>query len=223
MLLFPSLSSGLSPSVLLSSLAPFLPSSHPFSAPFLSPCLPPPISSFCFLFPSHTLSPHHLTPTPNTIWIERTAKIVLIFLISVFAQLPLMLTSCNLLKVKSLSRVWLFCSLPGSSIHGIFQARVLEWAAISFSRRSSWPRDWTQVSRIVGRHFTIWATRESKINVIALLSWYFPSAACGVVSYVYVSYLPNSSLSSQRVGTLVHKILCPPKRPANVLCWIDVF
>ena len=52
------------------------------------------------------------------------------------------------------------CSLPGSSVHGIFQARVLEWVAISFSRRSSWPRDWTQVSRIVDRRFTVWATRE---------------------------------------------------------------
>ena len=41
------------------------------------------------------------------------------------------------------------CSPPGSSVHGIFQARVLEWVAISFSRRSSRPRDWTLVSRIV--------------------------------------------------------------------------
>ena len=47
------------------------------------------------------------------------------------------------------------CSLPGSPVHGIFQARVLEWAAISFSRGSSRPRDRTWVSRIVGRHFTI--------------------------------------------------------------------
>ena len=52
------------------------------------------------------------------------------------------------------------CSPPGSSIHGIFQARILEWVTISFSRRSSWPRDWTEVSRIVGRCFTVWATRE---------------------------------------------------------------
>ena len=50
------------------------------------------------------------------------------------------------------------CSLLGSSIHGILQARILEWVAISFSRRSSWPRDWTWVSHIVGRCFTIWAT-----------------------------------------------------------------
>ena len=53
------------------------------------------------------------------------------------------------------------CSLPGSSIHGIFQARVLEWVAISFSRRSSRPRDRTQVSCIAGRCFTVWATREA--------------------------------------------------------------
>ena len=47
------------------------------------------------------------------------------------------------------------CSLPGSSIHGIFQARVLEWVAVSFSRGSSWLRDWTRVSRIAGGCFTL--------------------------------------------------------------------
>ena len=42
------------------------------------------------------------------------------------------------------------CSLPGSSIHGIFQARILEWVAISFSKGSSWPRDRTWVSCLAG-------------------------------------------------------------------------
>ena len=56
------------------------------------------------------------------------------------------------------------CSLPGSTIHGIFQARILEWVAISFSRRSSQPKDWTRVSSIVGRRFTIWATRETLLS-----------------------------------------------------------
>ena len=51
-------------------------------------------------------------------------------------------------------------SLLGSSVHGIIQAIVLEWIAISFSRGSSQPRAWTWVSRIVDRRFTIWATRE---------------------------------------------------------------
>ena len=53
------------------------------------------------------------------------------------------------------------CSLPGFSVHGILQARILEWVVISFSRRSSWPRNWTWVSCTVGRHFTVWATREA--------------------------------------------------------------
>ena len=41
------------------------------------------------------------------------------------------------------------CSLPGSSVHEMFQARIREWVAISFSRRSSQPRDWTQVSTFI--------------------------------------------------------------------------
>ena len=55
------------------------------------------------------------------------------------------------------------CSLPGSSVHGIFQAIVLEWISISFSRGSSQPRDQTQVSHIVDRCLTIWATREAPL------------------------------------------------------------
>ena len=54
------------------------------------------------------------------------------------------------------------CSLSGSSVHGIFQARVLEWIAISFFRGSSWPRNQTQVSLIAGKSFTILATREAQ-------------------------------------------------------------
>ena len=60
--------------------------------------------------------------------------------------------------VKSQRCDWLFwdlkdCSLPGS-VHGILQARILEWVAISFSRGSSPPRDWTGLSHIVGEFFT---------------------------------------------------------------------
>ena len=53
------------------------------------------------------------------------------------------------------------CSSPGSSVHGILQARILEWLAISFSRVSSQPRDWTWVFYITGRFFTVCATREA--------------------------------------------------------------
>ena len=52
-------------------------------------------------------------------------------------------------------------SLPGSSVHGILQARILEWVAISFSRGSSQTRDRIWVSHMAGGRFTIWATREA--------------------------------------------------------------
>ena len=51
---------------------------------------------------------------------------------------------------------------PNSSVHGILQVRVLEWVAISFSRGSSQPRDWTEVSCLAGRRLTLWATREAQ-------------------------------------------------------------
>ena len=53
------------------------------------------------------------------------------------------------------------CSPPGSSVHGILQARILVWVAISFSRGSCRLRDRTQVSFIAGRRFNLWATREA--------------------------------------------------------------
>ena len=62
---------------------------------------------------------------------------------------------------------WLFfvpmdCSPPGSSVHGISQARILEWVAISFSRGSSGIRDWTCVSCIGRLTFYLWATGEAR-------------------------------------------------------------
>ena len=70
-------------------------------------------------------------------------------------------------KVKLLGHVWLFATLwmdgnpPGSSVHGILQARILDWVAIPFSRESSRLKDWTQVSCTAGGFFTVWATREA--------------------------------------------------------------
>ena len=65
------------------------------------------------------------------------------------------------------------CSLPGSSVHGILQTRILEWVAIPFSKGSSQPRDQTQVSCIADRFFTVWATREAhftSVNPIQCMS-----------------------------------------------------
>ena len=63
------------------------------------------------------------------------------------------------------------CSLPDSSINGILQVRVPEWVAISFSRGSSWPGDWTQVSHTAGRGFTVWATREAGGKEEEIKTW----------------------------------------------------
>ena len=72
------------------------------------------------------------------------------------------------------SRVQLFsdpmdCSPPGSSVHGISQARILEWAAISFSKASSPPRDWTCISCIGRWVLYCWATWEVPLLTLLLL------------------------------------------------------
>ena len=67
------------------------------------------------------------------------------------------------------------CGLPGSSVYGILQAKILEWVAIPFSRWSSLPRDWTWVSCITGRFFTVWAIREvtkALITKAVSFSWF---------------------------------------------------
>ena len=71
-------------------------------------------------------------------------------------------TSMYLLVSQSCPALWhpMDYSPPGFSVHGIYQARILEWVAISFSRGSSQPRDQTRVSCIASQFFTIWATSE---------------------------------------------------------------
>ena len=76
-------------------------------------------------------------------------------------------------------------SAPGSSVHGILQARILEWVAIPFSRGSSWHRNWTQVSCIAGKFLTIWATREIPISWLPG-TWYTISCGMNVVHHSYV-------------------------------------
>ena len=76
--------------------------------------------------------------------------------------------------VCQVAYVWCFASLwpqslPGSSVHGILQARILEQLAIPSSKGSCPPRDRTRVSCIVGRRFTVWATREGAGSSNSLL------------------------------------------------------
>ena len=71
-------------------------------------------------------------------------------------------------KWKSLSCVWLFVHPMDYTVHGILQARILEWVAIPFSRGFSRSRNWTKVTCVAGRFFTNWNIRET-IVIIELL------------------------------------------------------
>ena len=98
-------------------------------------------------------------------------QIVNVFVLFLWKMLLLGLTlfSWNSLNLKVKVAQWcpMLCDpmhyrRPGYFVHGILQARILEWVAILFSRGSSQPRDWTQVPCIAGRSFTVWATREAQ-------------------------------------------------------------
>ena len=74
-------------------------------------------------------------------------------------------------------------NLPGFSVHGIFQARILEWVAISSSRRSSWPRHQTWVSCIAGGFFTIESPEKPMICLCYLLSHFCRVHLCDPMDY----------------------------------------
>ena len=82
-------------------------------------------------------------------WLSKSYQLWLCMLCSVAQSCP---TLCNPMN----------CSPPGSSVREVLQARILEWVTMPSSRGSSHPRDWTQVSHIAGRFFTIWTTREAQ-------------------------------------------------------------
>ena len=127
------------------------------------------------------------------------------------------------------------CSPPGSSVRGIFQARVLQWVAISFSRESSQLRDRTQVSCTAGRCFTIWATRNPPIYVSILFQILFPFKSlqsveqvslCNTVDPCWLSVLNIAvctyhGFSSSHVWMweLDHKEECRRIDPFKLWCW----
>ena len=108
------------------------------------------------------------------------------------------------------------CSPPGSSVHGILQARILEWVAISFSRGSSQPRDQTQVSRIGGRRLTSEPPRkphkfcQKNTLVIAntlfqqhkrrLYTWTSPMVSTKIRLIIFFAAKDKEALHSQEKG-----------------------
>ena len=106
------------------------------------------------------------------------------------------------------------CSLPGSSVHGVLQARILGWVAIFFLRGSSWPRDWTQVSCIAIRLFIDWAMRDLNpwgINSLWVFIFVFSRelriqrcswAMKTDVECTSIVILPNNENAAQEASTL---------------------
>ena len=95
---------------------------------------------------------------------------------------------------------------PGSSVHGILQTRLLEWFAIPFSRETSQPRDWTQVSCIAGEFYTIWVTLENILtNTVTLIVHYLY-----LLLFIFESTIGYSGKKTQvRNPTLSHHPLFP--------------
>ena len=125
-------------------------------------------------------------------------------------------------------------SLSGSSVYGIFQARVVEWIAISFSGGSSQPRNRTRVSCIAGKCFTVWATREAKharppcpsptswslLNLSPLSRWCHPTISSSVVpSSTCLQSFPvsQSFLMSQFFASGVQSTDLKKKKSATLL------
>ena len=103
------------------------------------------------------------------------------------------------------------CSLSGSSLHGILQARILERAVTSSSRGSSWPSNQTQVSCVAGRFFTNWATMKAQNNnseIATMLSIYYVEGPLHMVLAIltadHLSHFSNKKIrltfSIQRIG-----------------------
>ena len=99
------------------------------------------------------------------------------------------------------------CSLLGSSDHGILQARILEWIAISFSRGSPQPRDQIHTSCIEGSFFTIWATRKAlRMRYLQKII----SRLCSLTSsnpykdiHFYQFITPNLTVKNQELETSI--------------------
>ena len=140
------------------------------------------------------------------------------FLLSACAVAHLCLTLCDPMD----------CSLPGSSVHVISQARILEWVAILFSRGSFWPRDWTRFSFIscFGRWILYqWAPGKPSFHVqsyyfrvwqLSLLVFLFYLIEALILLIVDVFHLIlNQSSSPREIQTLAHHQ--PSSNPEQ--CW----
>ena len=117
---------------------------------------------------SSAVSTHSLTCAPHTPPDLLTTPLVTHSLI--YSKDSTIVGSCSVTQLCPTLCNPMGCSSPGSPVHGIFQARVLEWIVISFSMGSSWSMDWTLVSSLAGGFLTTSTTWEATILLLLLLS-----------------------------------------------------
>ena len=106
-------------------------------------------------------------------------------------------------KLKVAQSCLTLCDPMDYTVHGILQARILEWVAVPFSRGSSQLRDWTQLSWIAGRFLTSWVSHQgspNQLTVKCIVSW-----ASQVV--LLVKNLPANAGDKRDVGSLLFFIL----------------
>ena len=133
----------------------------------------------------------------------------------------------NLWKWKSLSRVWL-CDPMDYTVHGILQARILEWVAFPFSRGSSQPRNWTRVSCIAGRFFTSWANKGNP-TILEWVAYPFSSRSSRPRNWTGVSCIAGGFFTNWAINEAtntcilytIHKctIVCSPYK--NIIWYIS--
>ena len=110
------------------------------------------------------------------------------------------------------------CSPPGSSVHGILHARILEWIAIPFSRGSPLLRDWTRVSFITGRFFTVWSTRD--LQYLYLHLWLVSGTQLS--SHLWEKPVcPETTILQRLLGTNLHRYdwSCEQNRAGSPCGW----
>ena len=98
------------------------------------------------------------------------------------------------MKVKVSQSCLTLCDAMDYRVHGILQAKILEWVVFPFSSRCSHPKDWTQVYRIAGGFFTNWAMREACSVYISLFKERLLLRAAGVLSVDCIQLQASSGL-----------------------------
>ena len=131
------------------------------------------------------------------------------------SSLPISKSSPNSLHTNSKSEVKVaqscltLCNPMECLVHGILQGRILEWIAFPFSRGSSQPRDWTQVSCIAGWFFTSWTTREANPKAGLkcrhfLPHWYWHSCPSHPTGHLNSMFIFSLSPSMPLTPSLIH-------------------